>query len=386
VSSVGKCSLLILQATPFCNLKCRYCYLPDRDNKARMSAETIRNTFRKFLHPHICADKVTICWHAGEPLVAGIAFYDHAAGLCADTAPATVTVTHSVQTNAVLIDDDWCSFFKRHNFRIGISIDGPKRFHDAQRKTRSGGGTHDAVMNGIRALQADGIEFSAITVLTLDSLSAPDEFFWFYVDNGIRKVGFNIEELEGCNQRSSLFGSGAIGKFKEFMTKMYSLCLQNPGMLSIREFAPDTLVNQNGKFARPANNQNVPLEIISVAANGDFSTFSPELLGYRNPEYGDFIVGNVDRDDVLAALSRPMFERLETAIRAGVEKCRSQCEYFPFCGGGAPANKYFEKGSFVVAETDYCRFTKKTIVDVLLETAEKSPSSSAGHAMQGAFD
>jgi uncharacterized protein len=336
-----------------------------------MSEKTLISALYQILRPNICADKVTICWHAGEPLAVERAFYDTACELCEVIRPPDLAVTHSMQTNGLLIDDTWCTFFKKNNFRVGVSVDGPKRVHDKQRITRKGAGTHDRVMKGIRKLQSANVDFSVITVLTIDSLTLPDEFFWFFVENGIKRVAFNIEELEGHHRLSSVFTDNGLTLFKRFMSRLYALCIQNPGLLSVREFVPGLLVKQNGKFDRPPNQQNLPLAIISIAENGDFSTFSPELLGYKDRQYGDFILGNVNRDDLSEALVKPEFAMLAHDISVGVERCRIECDYFAFCGGGAPANKYFELGSFASSETNFCRFTKKAIIDVLLEAAEQ---------------
>ena len=42
VPSAPSTRLLILQPTPFCNLDCDYCYLPNRDDTRRMSIATVR--------------------------------------------------------------------------------------------------------------------------------------------------------------------------------------------------------------------------------------------------------------------------------------------------------------------------------------------------------
>ena len=61
------------------------------------------------------------------------------------------TVQHTFQTNGILIDDDWCAFFKEHNFLVGLSVDGPRELHDTYRVDRRGQGTFDLVMRGLAA-------------------------------------------------------------------------------------------------------------------------------------------------------------------------------------------------------------------------------------------
>ena len=133
-----------------------------------------------------------------------VEFYEGAIRLIDELNTGGIEVSHSFQTNGTLINPAWCDFIKKNQVRIGVSVDGPAFLHDAHRKTRKGKGTHDRVMAGIRCLQERGIEFHVISVLTQEALDHPEEIFRFYVENGIQRVGFNIEEIEGVNTSSTL--------------------------------------------------------------------------------------------------------------------------------------------------------------------------------------
>ena len=104
--------LLILQATPFCNIDCDYCYLPDRNSTARMSLATVRRAAQQLRDDGLLGESLTVVWHAGEPLAMPIAFYEAAIDAIEDEIGAACTVTHAIQSNATLIDDAWCAFFK----------------------------------------------------------------------------------------------------------------------------------------------------------------------------------------------------------------------------------------------------------------------------------
>ena len=119
------------------------------------------------------------------------------------------------------------------------------------------------------------------------------------------------------------------------------------------------------------NVQTEPFGMLNVDCRGNVSTFSPELLGLKRPEYADFIIGNVHaetldgmrRSAALAAMSRD--------IAAGVEACSESCEYFSVCGGGAPVNKLFENGSFASGRTSFCDLTQKVPIDLILEAFDR---------------
>jgi uncharacterized protein len=110
---------------------------------------------------------------------------------------------------------------------------------------------------------------------------------------------------------------------------------------------------------------------VTVAWNGDYSTFSPELLGQASADYGDFVLGNVQRSGYLACVASDRFQRLWRAVRDGVDACRRDCAYFGFCGGGAPVNKLYENGDLASTETLYCRSMLQRPFDAVLGRIER---------------
>ena len=134
--------MVIIQPTPFCNINCSYCYLPDRSNKHVLSQATVTRLFTELFASGWTNPELTILWHAGEPLAVPISFYREAFAtierLRPKDGPRPVVVKHSFQTNGMLITDAWCDLFKEWNVGIGVSIDGPRELHDFHRKTRSG--------------------------------------------------------------------------------------------------------------------------------------------------------------------------------------------------------------------------------------------------------
>ncbi len=131
--------LIILQPTPYCNISCEYCYLKHRDDR-RLMSQMVIDAIRKKIFERVSPDaSPTIVWHAGEPTVAPIAWYEHAYQALRPVAPRNAVF--SIQSNGVSISDQWIEFLRQSETRIGLSIDGPQRFHDARRKTRAGGPT-----------------------------------------------------------------------------------------------------------------------------------------------------------------------------------------------------------------------------------------------------
>jgi uncharacterized protein len=368
---LGPLDLLVLQPTPFCNINCSYCYLPDRLSTKRITTTILDRVFAEVFASGIVRKPFTVVWHAGEPLVLPPAFYAEAFALLDRHNVHGVPVSHSVQTNGTLLDDAWCDFIAARQVRVGVSVDGPDFLHDRVRKTRTGAGTLARVLDGMRRLRQRRVPFRVITVLTRASLDYPDELFDFYRAEGVQMVGFNVEEIEGPNTSSTLTAPDVRGALTRFLDRFYDLAESADPPLRVREFDGARAALMHAPDDRPADHQTTPLGIVSVDCDGNFSTFSPELLGLPSKDYGNFTLGNLVTDKLADVTGSSRFRAIQNDIRAGIERCRATCAYFNYCGGGAPVNKYCENGTFDSAETMFCRLTRQTVIDVVLGKIER---------------
>jgi uncharacterized protein len=343
-----------------------------------MSARVLEQTFAWVFSSGLVREPFTLLWHAGEPLVVPRTFYGTAIALLERYNDPQVAIHHAVQTNATLIDDDWCRFFIEHEVHPGVSVDGPAFLHDRHRRTRSGNGTLDRVLRGIRLLQEHGVPFYVISVLTAESLLYPDELFDFYREHEIATVAFNVEEIEGPNTTSSLLGVEMRVRFRRFFERFLDLALAADPPLAVREFDTSARALCGDRFGPGSRTQeNKPWAIVNVDCEGNLSTYSPELLGISSPRHGTFALGNVASDSLESIVALERFRTLEAEIRTGVERCQQECPYFAFCGGGAPANKFFETGSFATTETMFCRLHKQVCLDVTLSRLEECNAAPA---------
>jgi len=368
--------LLVLQPTPFCNIDCDYCYLPNRNSTARMSLATMRRAAERLLADGLVGDRLTAVWHAGEPLTLPVSYYEAAITTLDDVLGAHCELSHSIQTNATLIDAAWCEFIKRHRIRIGVSVDGPADLHDAHRRTRGGHGTHARVLRGMAYLREHGIAFHAIAVVTPATFAQVDAFFDFFESQGVAEVGCNFDEAEGAHTTSSLAGHEAA--HAAFIERLLARSRAPGARTRVRELAmalhliAEPLPTVQWQAQRwPENVQTLPFALVNVAHNGDFGSFSPELLGQPSAEFGNFVFGNVEREGFFAAATGERFARAWSAIARGVRACEDTCAHFGYCGGGAPANKFYENGDLASTETLYCRTVLKRPFDAVLTQLER---------------
>ncbi len=364
--------LLVVQPTPFCNIDCSYCYLPHRSSKGVVSTQTLTSLFSQIFASGWVDGCLSVVWHAGEPLVLPVAFYRDAFRTIDRLRPTGLVVTHAFQTNGTLINEEWCSFFAEENVNVGVSIDGPRRFHDLNRLTRSGRGTFDRVIAGIRLLRSTNVPFHVISVLSSPSLAAPQEMFDFYVEEGIKEVCFNVEESEGDHVSQSFADAGIEAAYYQFLSEFWRLSASLPGSITFIREIEHAIRQVIRPDDAPFINQLVePFAIVSMDWEGNISTFSPELLGLKNAAYNNFLLGNINRDTLTDFLDSPNLVRMMKDIGAGVRMCQETCQYFTVCGGGEPVNKMAENGTFASTETRYCRLIKMQATDLVLDAIER---------------
>jgi len=149
-----------------CNIDCTYCFFLSKEalypnEKHRMSEETLKTYIRQLLESHRTPE-VTVAWQGGEPTLMKLEFFRRSVELVEEYRKPGQSVQHTFQTNGILLDDDWCTFFKEHKFLVGLSVDGPREIHDTYRLDRRRQGTFDRVMHGWELLRRHGVDFNIL--------------------------------------------------------------------------------------------------------------------------------------------------------------------------------------------------------------------------------
>jgi uncharacterized protein len=361
----GPISLVIVQPTPFCNIDCRYCYLPSRDDTRRMQIATVEALMKRLIESNWVVDRFTMCWHAGEPLTVGRKFYEDAFSAINVINHGRYIIKHTVQTNGLLIDDAWCDLFAAHDVHVGMSIDGPAFLHDLNRVTRTGMGTHARAMESVALLNRRGLRVSVISVITQDTLKHPEEFVDFFAAYNFTEVGINVEEIESVHNSSSL--QGLASEYRKFIQTVLSHSSHYPH-LTIRELAHMTKFISATSKVVPSTSY--PFRHLTVDWEGGFSTFSPELIGSSHPRIGKLVLGNVHLNRLADAMDNPIYKAMWSEIRDGLKRCHITCDYALVCGGGCPSNKLAEHGTFAASETLACQLKVQVLGDVVLTHLE----------------
>jgi uncharacterized protein len=370
--------LIVLQPSPYCNIDCSYCYLQNRDDKRRMAPAVLEAVRNKIFDKIEFDPELTVVWHAGEPTAIPLSWYEQAYAILAPLP----TGNFSMQSNGVAIDRRWIEFFLKTQTRVGLSIDGPQRFHDARRRTRSNQPTWSLAVRALGRMQDVGIDVNVITVLHPDGLAFPKEYYRFYRDHDISSVSFSIDEAEGANPTSS-FRNIDKDRVSEFLCELLKLAYADGYLIHVREI--ERIAHILAGHAVRSNEQVEPWQIVVVAHDGAVTTFSPEFMELSSIPHNNFCFGNILHDDFDVMARTPHFLKTRSEIAEGIEHCRQTCRYFDLCGGGAPVNKMFETGSLASAETLFCRLSIQAAADALvrfLDQAQRAPTRAAPHLRQ----
>ncbi len=169
-----------------CNLDCTYCFFLSKEllypgSSQRMGDDQLEQYVRAYLDSQPDGP-VTFVWQGGEPTLMGLEFFRRAVALTKEHRRPAQEVSHSLQTNGVLINDQWAQFLAENNFLVGLSIDGPKDIHDSFRVNKAGRGTFDQVVRGWRCLQRHGVETNILGTVHAANAHHPLEVYRFFRD------------------------------------------------------------------------------------------------------------------------------------------------------------------------------------------------------------
>lgn len=182
-------SLLIKPASSNCNLRCSYCFYHDEtENRSvqsfgYMSEKTLEAMIQKSLS--FAEESCTFGFQGGEPTLAGLDFFKRVIALQKKHNTKNLKIQNALQTNGILLDDEWASFLAANKFLVGISLDGDESLHNLYRKDAQGNGTFTRVMQGIEALKRHHTEFNILTVVTAQTAKRIKEIYAFYMKHGL---------------------------------------------------------------------------------------------------------------------------------------------------------------------------------------------------------
>ena len=180
---------------PICNLDCEYCFFLSKEmlypgDRFRMADEMLEKYLRQLLESHRTPE-VTVAWQGGEPTMMGLDFFRRSVELVDELKQPHQRVEYTIQTNGVLIDEEWAAFFKENNVLVGLSVDGPRKLHDTYRVDKRGLGSFDRVMAGDEHLKAADVDVNVLCTVHASNQDHPLDVYRFFRDEmGVNFVQF----------------------------------------------------------------------------------------------------------------------------------------------------------------------------------------------------
>lgn len=330
--------ILVKPAGPDCNMTCRYCFYHDKGalfekgKRRRMSAETLEKTLRSFLKN--AGEPLTVGWQGGEPSLMGLPFFEKAVAL-EEKYASGLEVGNAFQTNGYLLDKKWARFFRRNNFLVGLSLDGPAHIHDRYRRTRDGQGSWRRVITNLKMLLDAGVAVNAMSVVNDYSAQYPEEIYNFHKEQGLTYLQFIpcVETDPDDLSRAAPFSVSA-SAYGAFLCRLFDLWVADfkDGLpaTSIRFFDSVLLSYLNRPPEECIFDDQCGLYLV-VEHNGDVYPC-------------DFFVepalklGNIQRDALPRLLNSPKQVRFGLA-KAELHRDCTRCPWLQHCKGGCPKDR-----------------------------------------------
>jgi len=327
-----------------CNLSCRYCYYLDKaelyEHKGLITMSN--EILEKYIILHIEASTepdIRFSWHGGEPTLAGLDFFRQVVNLQQKHRPSGRNIINGMQTNATLLNDEWCKFLKSEGFFVGVSIDGPEELHNKFRVSKDKAGSFKKTLHGYELLKKHNVQTELLTVVNAENVNFPHEVYRFLKQLGSKYMTFLplVEREPGSSSGISSI-SVPTEAFGSFLSIIFDEWVnEDIGSIKIQiiEEAARTAFNQEHTlciFKKTCGG--VPV----VEHNGDF---------YSCDHYVDreHLIGNINEKPLTQMLDSAEQQAFGLAKLITLPEYCLECEVRDMCNGECPKNRFIKSPS-----------------------------------------
>ena len=361
-------NLLIKPASSSCNLRCRYCFYYDvADNRevknyGIMNDDTLENMVKKVFDD--VEYSANFAFQGGEPTMAGIEFFEKFHKFVEKYNTKKIIVNFSLQTNGTLLNKKWLELFKKHNYLIGLSLDGNKEMHDTFRIDAKGEGTFSRVLKAAKMMKKAEVEFNILCVVNKLIAQNGKLVYNFFRNNGFRYYQFIpcLDSLSCSEEKDYTLTAEDYGKFLDETFNLWYEDIMSGKRISVRHFDNYTkiLLGEEPEACDMVGhcNMNAVLESDGSMYPCDFYVLD------------EFKVGNINEssfEELFKSEAEMRFLRTSLAVD---EKCKV-CRYFKICRGGCRRHKELTaEGNY---ENRFCESYKyffERNIDKMIKTAE----------------
>lgn len=342
--------IMLKPAGSLCNLRCKYCYYFEKNqlyqqDKNHVITDALLEKFIKDYIESQISPEVLFTWHGGETLMRPIAFYEKALELQKFYGRGR-HIENCIQTNGTLITEEWCKFFKKNAFLVGVSIDGPQEFHDEYRKTAGGGPSFQKVMKGIRLLNKHGVEWNALAVVNDFNVDYPLDFYHFFKEIGCHYIQFTpiveriVTRSDGLTLAPGMTEGGEITDFSvtpeqwgDFLCTIFDEWVRNDVGNYYVQLFDATLANWVG----------VTPGICSMSENcghAGVMEYNGDVYSCDHFVYPEYKLGNLKEKTLYEMMnSAKQMEFAKNKKQRLPQQCK-ECKFLFACHGECPKNRF----------------------------------------------
>ncbi|MFA5448915.1 MAG: radical SAM protein [Clostridia bacterium] len=323
-------SIMIKPASSLCNMRCEYCFYhslaENRESfsygllKEELFLDIIKKAFE-----FTKGQAVNISFQGGEPLLRGRAFFRIAIEIANQENKYKSPINYGLQTNGLLIDDEWCEFFKTNNFLIGLSLDGNEKANEKRRDSNLEP-TFSRIIAGANLLKKHKVDFNILAVVTPYVAKNIRKIYPFFTQNGFKHLQFIpcLSPLNGEKSKNTVT-SKEYGDFLIDLFRMYLFDFRRGDYTSIRQLDNFVQLAHRRKAEQCGMNGHCTHQFV---IEGDGEVYPCDF--YCTDEYR---LGNIKDTDFTALSSHPIAIKFIKESLLLPAKCKS-CKYFMLCQGG----------------------------------------------------
>jgi len=327
---------MIMKGTRLCNLRCAYCHDWEAGADQTMSFEVLAHAIAAAMQDDT-HNVVTFAWHGGETTLLPMDFYRRAMALQSRFRRPGQYVQNIFQTNATRLTTEWAEFFRRNDFRVSISLDGPSEVQDNYRPDAAGRPTFDRVLGGMRLLEEHQVSYGVLMVVDATTIArGADALFDFIVELGMKRIGLlavtpdNQPEATWLTPTVPYTSPSTMGAF---LSDLYDRWMEHGDQsINIRELSDIEQALSNGYRGCTLYGDCIG-DLFVVDPNGD--------IAHCNLFRGDsnYTLGNLLHDDFATiragAKLRGLRRQHESELAA-----MAACPDFEVCRGWCPHERY----------------------------------------------
>ncbi|MCJ7812930.1 anaerobic sulfatase maturase [bacterium] len=326
-------SVLIKPAGPDCNMNCRYCFylrkseLFPAKQKHRMSPEVQEEVIRQIMEQS--GQEVVIAWQGGEPTLMGLDFYKRAVKLETKYGLGKM-VGNGLQTNGLLLNEEWADFLRHCRWLVGLSLDGPEHIHDHYRLNLKGKGTHAKIESIANMLIRKGVETNALCCVTDYSSQYPEELYRYFKELGLTFMQFiPVVETDPDDPTRAAYYSITAQDYGNFLVTLFDLWISdfqdNRPITSIRHFE-SVFFGYVNKVPPDCSMQETCGHYVVIEHNGN--VYSCDF--FVEPKW---MLGNIQDDQIIEMLNSEK-QRTFRLQKADLPADCRQCPWLHYCFGG----------------------------------------------------